>query len=214
MTDVDVRDSNAIVELGDLALRLGRVNRITYHPDGMTLESDTDHTVMLGLVGCAFAQKYLPDLDLGLIAQYCVVHDLSEVYAGDTPTLRITPEERDRKHQREKVSRGRLRMRFGVTLPWVSQTIDEYEEQRTPESRYVKAMDKLVPKITHILNVGVTIREQCMTRAMIVQRYEDQLEELMGYASDFPQLFSLRDDLIAFMFDALDKANGWGRENE
>ena len=72
MTDVDVHDSDAIVALGDLALRFSRINRITYHQDGMIPESDTDHTVMLGLICCAFAQKHLPALDLGLIAQFCL----------------------------------------------------------------------------------------------------------------------------------------------
>lgn len=214
MTGAVEVDANSIVQLGDLALRFGQVDRITYHRDRRTPESDTDHTVMLGLICCAFAHRYLPNLDLGLIAQYCLVHDLPEVYAGDTQTLRITDEERERKQQREKIARGRIRMRFGVSLPWVSRTIDEYEELSTPEARYVKAMDKLVPKITHIINLGVTIREQCMTRDMLIQRYDAQLAEIMEYASDFPELFALRTDLIAMVLHDLDRANGWGYVSE
>ena len=209
MTDVDVHDSDAIVALGDLALRFGRINRITYHQDGMIPESDTDHTVMLGLICCAFAQKHLPALDLGLIAQFCLVHDLPEVYAGDTPTLRITAEEREAKEQREKTARSRIRMRFEVSLPWVPDTIDTYETQRISESRYVKAMDKLVPKITHVLNAGVTIREQGMTRDMLIKRYDSQLTELMEYTHDFPELLELREDLLTFVFHTIDSSNGW-----
>ena len=77
--------ADAVIALGRLALRFGRVDRITYHDDGVTAESDTDHTVMLGLIACAFAAAHLPDLDVGLIAEFAPVHDLVEVYAGDTP---------------------------------------------------------------------------------------------------------------------------------
>ena len=41
------------IRLADLILRFGRVNRATYHPDGERPESDTDHTVMLGILACA-----------------------------------------------------------------------------------------------------------------------------------------------------------------
>lgn len=63
----------AVVELGRLALQFGRVNRITYHPDGHRPETDTDHTVMLGLIACAFAASHMPDLDRGVIAAYALV---------------------------------------------------------------------------------------------------------------------------------------------
>jgi 5'-deoxynucleotidase YfbR-like HD superfamily hydrolase len=57
---------------------------------------------MLGLIACAFAAAHLPDLDVGLIAQYALVHDLVEVYAGDTPTLRpLSAAAKARKRQRE-----------------------------------------------------------------------------------------------------------------
>lgn len=214
MTYINAHDASSIVELGELSLRFGRIFRITYHHDGVTPESDTDHTVMLGLICCAFAQKHFPELDLGLIAQYCLVHDLIEVYAGDTPTLRITEDGLELKRRREKLGADRIRVKFRGSLPWVSQIIDEYEGRRTRESRYVKAMDKLVPKITHILNGGVTIREQHMTREMLVDRYKHQLDELMEYAPDFPEIFVLREDLIAIMFHIIDTANGWGCEDE
>lgn len=193
---------DAVIRLGRLALAFGRVDRITYHEDGRTLESDTDHTVMLGLVACAFAERHLSDLDLGLIAQYALVHDLVEVYAGDTPTLRISANQRVEKREREECARYRLDVEFGGLLPWVVGTIGAYEDLATAEARYVKALDKLLPKITHILNGGRTFQDVGMDRAELVARYDAQLAELRGYADDFPPLFDLRADLIALVFQA------------
>lgn len=190
-------DGDAVVRLGSLALTFGRVDRITFHPDGVTPESDTDHTVMLGLIACSFASEYLPDLDVGLIAQYVLVHDLVEAYAGDTPTLRLSEGVAESKEAREREALDRIRCEFTASFPWLVDTIDRYEERQDPEARYVKALDKLAPKITHILNSGATFRVQGMDAAEAAERYERQLVELQGYASDFPPLFDLREQLLA-----------------
>jgi 5'-deoxynucleotidase YfbR-like HD superfamily hydrolase len=152
----------AVIDLGRLTLAFRRVDRITYHENGTTPESDTDHTVMLGLVACAFAARHIPDLDLGKVAQYALVHDLVEAYAGDTPTLRITAVEQASKRRRERAALERIERQFGGRLPWVPATIRDYERRADPEARYVKALDKLLPKITHLLNGGVTFQRQAM----------------------------------------------------
>jgi putative hydrolase of HD superfamily len=193
VTDVD---GVATVRLGALGLTLGRVNRITYHGDGVTPESDTDHTVMLGLVACAFAARHLPELDIGLVAQFALVHDLVEAYAGDTPTLRIDSEQKRVKALREAVALSQIETEFRDSYPWLSQLIARYEVRKAPEARYVKAMDKLVPKITHILNGCRTIRDQGMNPTELADRYTEQFYELQGYAADFPALFELRGQLL------------------
>jgi putative hydrolases of HD superfamily len=185
-----------VIDLGQLALAFGRVDRATYHEDGVTRESDTDHTVMLGLVACAFAARHLPGLDLGRIAQYGLVHDLVEVYAGDTVTLVVLDAaQREDKHRREHAALERITRELG-SLPWVASAIASYEQRADPEARYVKALDKLLPKITHILNGLTTIHELGMTREELALRYEIQDRELCAYVSDFPPLFALRAELV------------------
>src|SRR5215218_887800 len=90
------------VELGHLCLQFGQVPRGTFHPDGVTPESDTTHTVMLIFLACSIADRYYDDLDRGLIAQLGAGHDASEVYAGDTHTLRLLSDDaRQSKKMRE-----------------------------------------------------------------------------------------------------------------
>lgn len=189
--------ADAMVALGGLALDFGRVDRITYHQDGVTAESDTDHTVMLGLIACAIAAEFNPDMDLGLIAQYALVHDLVEVYAGDTPTLQMpTADAKAAKQQREHEAYRRIRGEFADALPWLPDMIFYYEGLSDREARFVKALDKLLPKITHILNGAVTIHDQGMSPAELAIRYETQIGELEAYAADFPELFELRAVLV------------------
>lgn len=146
-----------VVALAQLVLRFGRVDRVTFHEDGRTPESDTDHTVMLGVVACAFAERFAPHLDLGLIAQLALVHDLVEAKCGDTNTLGITPEGRAAKATREREALEEIRREFDA-LPWLARTIERYEALSDPEARFVKVLDKVLPKLTHALNGGATLR--------------------------------------------------------
>lgn len=138
--------AEAALDLARLALRFGQIHRTAvYHPDGVTPESDTDHTVMLGWIACALAALCFPQLDIGLVAQFALVHDAPEVYAGDTPTLRIDDAGRVAKGERERAAVDRLVAEFGERLPWFPNAIRLYEEQRLPEARFVRAWTRCCP---------------------------------------------------------------------
>lgn len=197
-------EADAVVQLARMSLAFGRVERLTYHEDGVTRESDTDHTVMLALIACAFAARH-PEmgLDVGLVAQFAIVHDLPEVYAGDTPTLRaLDPSAARDKQARENEAANRI-ARETSALPWAADVLEMYEQRELPEARYVKAMDKVLPKLTHILNGGVCIREGNMSLAEVAERYAEQDEEIRAYAGDFPLIFDLRAELIQDLMDRL-----------
>lgn len=204
---VTQEDTQAVIDLGELALRLSRVDRITFHPDGKRPETDSDHTVMLALVAPAFAQRFLPDLNLGLIAQYAIIHDLVEAYAGDVSTLRITVPDKIKKKEREHDAALRISREFVDSLPWVGVMVARYELLMNPEARFVKALDKLLPKVTHILNDGATFdtAKGHMTHQELVIRYARQVEELEEYAKDFPPLFELRAHLVGMVLDLAEK---------
>lgn len=194
----------AVVDLADLSLTFGRTDRITFHPDGVTPESDTDHTVMLGLVACALADRWYPHtLDRGLVAQFALVHDLVEVYAGDTPTLRaLDPGQKADKEAREHAALLRIEGQFRM-LPWIGQAIRLYEARALPEARFVKALDKLLPKATHLLNHAATVRAEGVTRSELAARYALQLDEMQAYAGEFAELFDLRSLLVDMVLSLL-----------
>lgn len=145
------------VELGQLSLLFARTNRITLHEDGLTPESDTDHTVMLGLCACAIASSYAPHLNLGKIAQFALVHDLVEAYAGDTSTINISDELRKKKDEKEHEAFLRIKSEFEGVFPWIHTTIEEYETLASEEAKFIKTLDKCMPKITHLLNNGTAL---------------------------------------------------------
>lgn len=185
------------IELGKLSLLFARTNRATLHEEGSTMESDTDHTVMLGLCACAIASSYAPHLDLGKIAQFAFVHDLVEAYAGDTPTLAVSNEVMKKKDEIEHKAFLQIESEFGEVFPWIHTTIQEYESLITEEAKFIKTLDKCMPKITQILNKGKQFENTDMTQEKLNAAHNIQLLELQNsYGKSHPVLMELLENLV------------------
>lgn len=182
-----------ITKLASLALDFGKVDRITSHQDGIHPESDTDHTVMLGILGTALASKLYKDLDLGLVAQFALVHDLVEVHAGDTPTLvGVTPDFSKKKEKREKIAFNKIKKEFGGHFDWIHETIEKYEKLDTKEARFIKVLDKILPKITVILNKAKAVNDKNLANREGVRISQNaQREQLKNIAYDMPEMLEI-----------------------
>ncbi|MCB9812517.1 HD domain-containing protein [Candidatus Nomurabacteria bacterium] len=192
------REAKDVVAVGKLVLAFARVERMTFHEDGVTPESDTDHTVMLSVCACALAKKWYPKLDVGLIAQLAIVHDLVEAYAGDTDSFAPSVSDREIKAEREAAALKRLEAEFGEGLSWIPATIKQFEVLDTPEARFVKTVDKVMPKITHLLNEGSTWKKRGYDRETMWKLYQEKTRpHEVAYASEFPEVVALIDELIA-----------------
>lgn len=172
--------------LAKLALAFGRVERATRHDDGLRPETDTDHTVMLGLVACELAPA---ELDRSKVAAFALVHDLIEVYSGDTQTLVISPEAMTAKATRERAARARLVAELGAGS-WVAETLSTYEAQVEPEARFVRLIDKVLPKLTHALN-GCAGARPLTDRAGFLDAHARQLGRLRGEYPEFQDALDL-----------------------
>ncbi len=193
------------IELGKLTLALGRVNRATFHEDGRRRETDTDHTVMLGIIACA----HCPDhLDRGLVAEYALVHDLVEAKVGDTNSFDISVEAKIAKDIREAKALEQLCREF-IDVLWLVQRIDEYETQVEPEARFIRFLDKAMPKITHALNGCVTYKAMGKTKEDIVLAHGEQLADLISLYPEFvgTPTIGLMIDLMAMSVDAYDQTS-------
>lgn len=150
---------NDLQALTALLFDFAKINRATYLDDKGTPESDTDHTVMLSVIACALAATHLPELDLGKVAQFALVHDLVEVYAGDVNTIDFHSVDHDKKTASEAAALKKIKQQFGSNLPWIHQTIEDYESLESPEARFVKTLDKAMPGLCHIQSNNLLIDE-------------------------------------------------------
>ncbi len=174
--------------LARISLAFGRVERATRHEDGVRPETDTDHTVMLGLIACELAP---PHLDRARIAAFALVHDLVEVYAGDAQTLVISADERAAKKAREEAAQARLVAELGEGS-WLAELLARYERQREAEARFVRLIDKVLPKLTHAFN-GCVAAMPLTDELGFFDAHVRQLRQMEKEYPEFPEALALLD---------------------
>jgi putative hydrolases of HD superfamily len=201
--------AEAVTELGALAMAFGRIDRTCcYHATGEK-ESDTDHTVMLSWVAPSLAAKLYPgQLDVGLVAQFASVHDAVEVHAGDTPTLRIDAAGKAAKAERERAAAARITEQFGGRLPWLAEMVERYEHQEEPEARFVRAVDKDMPKLVHVEDGARGLAEEGIGAAELAGIYQRQADDISQYAGEWTELAQLHRELSGRVVDMVAEQEG------
>lgn len=125
-------------------------------------ENDAEHSWSLALFACALAPHIDTQLNVGLIAQYAVVHDLVEVHAGDTSNHASTAEKAT-KDAREAAALRKLETQLKV-FPWIPQTLHAYEVQTDQEAIFVRSVDKILPLLFDLIDKGQLYKDKKLTR--------------------------------------------------
>lgn len=195
-------NTQGLVDIGKLVFAFAKVKRVTLHEDGVTPESDTDHTVMLSICACSVAEKLYPQLDTGLVAQFAIIHDLVEAYAGDTNSFNLSDEVRKEKDKREHLAYERIRKEFDTVYPWIGNTIEKYESLASDEAQFVKMMDKVMTKLTHRMNTGAYLKKEKKTKEETVMHYGKQTQGLEEkYGNKFPEVITILKKLTQDILD-------------
>ncbi|MEU3413120.1 HD domain-containing protein [Streptomyces sp. NPDC006658] len=125
-------------------------------------ENDAEHSWHLAMMVVILAEHSDEPIDIGHTVQLVLLHDLVEIYAGDTP-LYDSAAGVDQ-HEREVAAAEEL---FGLLPEDQARRMrslwDEFEERRTPEAKFAKAMDRLQPLLLNWMDRGGTWRTPGVT---------------------------------------------------
>lgn len=173
---------NKLIQISDLALRLGKVERATIHPDG-SKESVTTHSMMLALFVASAESSFVLNRDR--VIALAVIHDLVEAYCGDTNTaVPLNPVQKEEKDKREKEAYDRLIILFEDNL-YMLDLLTEYEYKMSKEAMFVYYCDKMMPKVTNRLSGGRQLIEQGIEISDAIKFHHNQNEGLLAYTQDF-----------------------------
>lgn len=136
-----------LLSIGTLSVQFSDVKRAPRYPDG-SRESDVEHSFHLGLSAIELASEHYPELDVGLVAQFSLIHDLPELHTGDVRTYDISDEDRQKKEEAEQQAIKRL---LTDLPPCLSDLLRRYEDQEESEARFVRLVDKLMPGVINII---------------------------------------------------------------
>lgn len=118
---------------------------------GKKTENDAEHSYQVAMVAWFLMEQDKLKLDKELCFMYALSHDLVEVYAGDT--LSYDKKHNLSKQKRESDAFKKIKKRF-PHFRNLLKTIENFEKRKDKESKFIYALDKLLPPIQIYLEKG------------------------------------------------------------
>jgi putative hydrolase of HD superfamily len=120
------------------------IKRQTYLSDGEHKENDAEHAWHMAVMALVLGEYSNEKIDLLRTISMILIHDVVEIDAGDTYAY----DEEGKKTQEDRERKAADRI-FGI-LPekqaeYFKELWYEFEEQKTPESRFARTMDCIQP---------------------------------------------------------------------
>lgn len=153
------------------------ISRRTLLVNGSRRENDAEHSWHIALMAMLF-KDYAPEgCDITRSVQMCIVHDLVEIYAGDTFAYDAAANEG--KEAREQAAADKL---FGELPEHLAKEFrslwEEFDAMETPDSKYAAAMDRIQPFLHNTLTEGHTWKEGNPSIPMVDKRIGPALETI------------------------------------
>lgn len=146
--------------------KLKLVDRRAFVSDLSRRENSAEHSWHLALGLLAVARELNPPIDIYKALRMALVHDVCEIDAGDTPVYGAA---RPDQHEAELRCVDRLAAHETRLAPELRELWLEFEAQQTPESRWVKVLDRLMPFVVNLATQGKTWKEQSVSRSQVLK---------------------------------------------
>ena len=167
--------------------KLKSVTRFNRTLDGR-FENSAEHSWQ-GAIAAIVLQDYYPEkLKMGKVISMLLIHDLGEIYAGDTWVF--DDEKKIHSHDRELESIEKTMSLLpedkylNMKNLWL-----EFEKGQSAESRYARVIDALVPLINHLEVSQLNYNPDNISADMV-------LEKKKFIKSESEELWKLTEDLI------------------
>ena len=167
--------------------RLKTVTRQSRITDGSRRENSAEHSWHLAVMALALAGHAPPGTDLGRVLAMLVLHDVVEIDAGDL-FLYSDSAAQARQGEAERAAADRI---FALLPAPQAERVralwDEFEERRTPEARFARALDRLQPMLLNMRTAGGTWVAHGVTLEQVlakVELIEDGSASLGRYARE------------------------------
>jgi len=146
------KDLGALLEFVNFTHEIRKIKRAMWVKDDEQFENDSEHGYQLALVALYIIEERQLSLDAFKCMGIALVHDILEVHSGDTP---IFGDKDTRASQAERERQAVLSLKAQwPQMKIMLSLIDEYEARVSNESKFIYALDKLVPILNNYLDNG------------------------------------------------------------
>ena len=167
-------------------------------------ENDAEHSYQLAMVAWYLISSGKLDLNIDKVIRYALAHDIVEIYAGDTPLSTATEQDKAGKADREHAALVRIEKEFSQ-FPDMTEAIHEYEKRDNKESRFIYALDKILPVLDIYLDDGHSWKMNHMTLNLIVESKTEKVALSPEVKPYFDELVSIMRANEKTLFNDFDK---------
>lgn len=147
------------------------ITRQTYITDAIRMEDDAEHAWHMAVMAILLAGYSNGKIDVLKTVSILLIHDLVEIYAGDTYAYGGVSKEDQHNKEARSADRlfGKLPAEEGKKLRalW-----DEFERADTPEARFAHTMDNIQPMMLNDYTGGKSWKEHGVHLSQILKRNE------------------------------------------
>ena len=147
------------------------ITRQTYITDAIRMEDDAEHAWHMAVMAILLAGYSNGKIDVLKTVSILLIHDLVEIYAGDTYAYGGVSKEDQHNKEARSADRlfGKLPAEEGKKLRalW-----DEFERADTPEARFAHTMDNIQPMMLNDYTGGKAWKEHGVHLSQILKRNE------------------------------------------
>lgn len=140
-----------LIDFVEFTHEFQEVIRVARAPHRERFENDAEHSYQLAMVAWFLIEQEKLKLDKEVCFMYALAHDLVEVYAGDT--YAYSTKKVSSKKKREKEALKKIQKRF-LHFKALIKILEKYERKKDKESKFIYALDKLLPPIQVYLEDG------------------------------------------------------------
>ena len=145
---------------------LKSVYRSAYLSDRSRHENSAEHSWHVAIALLALNDSMQLDIDVDHAVRIALVHDICEIGAGD---VSVYDPERSSRATAERAYMSELAAEHKGFALEIEELWNEYEKQETPESRWVKVVDRLLPFLMNLATEGKTWREQGIRYSQVIE---------------------------------------------
>ena len=194
MESTDIKDTDVnerlkkqiefILEI-DKEKNIFRQNNIT---GNVRRENDAEHAWHMAIMAYILREYSNESIDIAKVMLMCLIHDIVEIDAGDT--YAYDEQSKKSQHERENAAKERI---YSLLPPdqraELAELFEEFEERKSPEARFARAMDNFQPLLLNDDNQGESWREHGVRAEQV---YGRQIESKDGSE----KIYEITDEII------------------
>lgn len=132
-------------------------------------ENDAEHAWHMAIMAYLLKEYSNESIDITKVMVMCLIHDIVEIEAGDT--YAYDEEAKKTQKAREEAAKEKLYSMLPEDQKQELMALfEEFEEQKTPEAKFARAMDNLQPLLLNDSNDGTDWKNHQVSASQVYGR--------------------------------------------